>query len=228
MSISMCEKDGVPSVITTCSASAASATRSESWRPFAPATRSSSSWVPASSKGMRAARTASRRSGSLSTPSTESPRSATASASGRPTRPNPMIETSRGIRGSWRVAAAGPLPGPDPPSGAPPEQARARVLAHEAGDEARVVTQVPPPQPPGLVCESVQPFQPHALHPVRRLGNEAGVEVERRADADQHRRIEPIAKVRHPLLLIGLADAHPHYVGAAAAEVVVEPVGPLV
>ena len=39
MSISMCEKDGVPSVITMCSASAASTTRSESLKRPEAATR---------------------------------------------------------------------------------------------------------------------------------------------------------------------------------------------
>ena len=53
MSISMCENDGVPSVMTMCRARAASATRSvTSSRPDA-WTRSMTSWPPFSSNGMR-------------------------------------------------------------------------------------------------------------------------------------------------------------------------------
>ena len=52
MSISMCENDGVPSVRTMCSACAASATRSASVERRR-VTRSSTSWAPGSSNGMR-------------------------------------------------------------------------------------------------------------------------------------------------------------------------------
>src|SRR5919202_1075972 len=98
MSISMCENDGVPSVMTMCSAAAASATRSDQAIVPAAVTRSSTSWAPGSSNGMRAARTASRRSRSTSMPIVRSPRSAKASASGSPTRPQPMIATSCSMR----------------------------------------------------------------------------------------------------------------------------------
>ena len=54
MSISMCEKEGVPSVITMCRACAASATRSESAQAPRSAMHpcSSSSCAPVSSKGI--------------------------------------------------------------------------------------------------------------------------------------------------------------------------------
>jgi hypothetical protein len=94
MSISMCEKEGVPSVMTMSWARAASSTRSESSSRPLSRTRSSSSWVPVSLKGIEPARTAASRSGSLSMPSTDRPRSAKERARGRPTRPRPMIETS--------------------------------------------------------------------------------------------------------------------------------------
>ena len=83
--------DGVPSVITICRACAASAARSET--SIGP-TRSSSSCIPVSANGMRPSRSAPVRSGSLSMPSTRSPRSANEIASGSPTRPSPMTETS--------------------------------------------------------------------------------------------------------------------------------------
>ena len=91
MSISMCESVGVPSVSTIASEPAGVASPARRRRA---STRASSSSVPGSLNGIRRDRTASSRSGSLSTPSTRSPASANASASGRPTRPRPMTETS--------------------------------------------------------------------------------------------------------------------------------------
>ena len=103
MSISMCENEGVPSVNTMWRARAASATRSESSSRPLSRTRSSSSWAPVSWKGITPSRTEPRRAGSLSTPTTRSPRSAKESASGSPTRPRPITETSAvysgGVRG---------------------------------------------------------------------------------------------------------------------------------
>ena len=66
------------------------------------------------------------------------------------------------------------------------EQALSRPLAGEADDEARVVAQVAPPQPAGLVREPERPLEPEPLHPARGLRDQAAVEVERGADADQH------------------------------------------
>ncbi len=105
MSISMCENDGVPSVITMWRARAASATRSDSdSRPgpsgrvrivaFADNIRSSSACAPVSWNGIVPSRTAPSRAGSLSIPTTSRPRSANDSASGRPTRPRPTTATS--------------------------------------------------------------------------------------------------------------------------------------
>ena len=94
MSISMCENVGVPTVRTIDDACAASAARSLSDSRPDSTTRASSSSVPGSSNGIRPSRTAPRRSASLSTPSTRNPASAKQSASGRPTRPSPMTETS--------------------------------------------------------------------------------------------------------------------------------------
>src|SRR5829696_2969552 len=95
----------------------------------------------------------------------------------------------------------------------------ARVLAREAGHEARVVAQVAPPQPARLAAEPEEPLEAAALHPVRRLRHEAGVEVERRADADEHRRLEPRAHPLHPLLLARHAEADPDDVGPLRVDV---------
>ncbi len=86
-------------------------------------------------------------------------------------------------------------------------------LQRERADEARVVAEVAPPQPARLVRQPVGPLQSRRLHPRRRLGHQPGVEVERRADADQHRRLEQRAHLRHPLLLLGHPDSDPHDVG---------------
>src|SRR3954451_10789025 len=128
MSISMCENDGVPSVMTMCSADAASATRSlHAIVPFA-VTRSSTSGAPGSSNGMRAERTAARRSGSFSMPMVRRPRSAKASASGSPTRPQPMMATSCSI----------PAPeASEPPRAAGGRGGRHPPLYHQPTHEAR-------------------------------------------------------------------------------------------
>ena len=86
-------------------------------------------------------------------------------------------------------------------------------LARERAHETGVVAQVPAPQPARLVGETVGPFEPGALQPRWSLRHEAGMEVERRADADQHGRVEVRAQRRHPLLLLGDADADPHDIG---------------
>ena len=56
MSISMCQRLGVPTVSTMYRAAAASSIRSESRSPPLPSTRSSSSWVPSSWNGITPAR----------------------------------------------------------------------------------------------------------------------------------------------------------------------------
>ena len=90
MSISMCEKDGVPSVITMCSASAASAARSRPGELRA----LEQLRAPVSSNGIGRLRTATSRSGVLVDPVHPQAAIGEASASGRPTRPKPMTETS--------------------------------------------------------------------------------------------------------------------------------------
>ncbi len=86
-------------------------------------------------------------------------------------------------------------------------------LARERAHEPGVVPQVPAPQPARLVREPVGPFEPGALQPRWSLRHEAGMKVERSADADQHRRLEVRTHRRHPFLLLGDADADPHDVG---------------
>src|SRR3954447_26345136 len=49
--------------------------------------------------------------------------------------------------------------------------------------------QVAPPQPPRLLGEAERPLEPEPLEAVGRLLLDARVEVERGADADQHRRV---------------------------------------
>ena len=52
-------------------------------------------------------------------------------------------------------------------------------------DEARVVAEVPFPEPARLRQQTVQPFQPVALHPARGLGHPAGEEIKGGTDADE-------------------------------------------
>jgi hypothetical protein len=94
----------------------------------------------------------------------------------------------------------------------------AQPLPDEPRHEERVVPRIPLPQPARLVCQSVHPLEPDALHPVRRLRHEAGVEVERGADTDEHRRFQTIPHRGHPLLLLGHADPDPDDVGLGLVD----------
>src|SRR5947209_4911869 len=91
-------------------------------------------------------------------------------------------------------------------------------LTREAAQEAGVVTPVALPQASRLVRQSIGPLETRFLHPVRRLAHESGVEIERGAHADEHRRVEQRAHVRHPLLLLGHADPGPNDVCARAVD----------
>src|SRR4051794_11846033 len=217
MSISMCENDGVPSVMTMCRARAASATRSlQVIASFAQA-RARASAAPGSSKGMRASRTALRRPASFSMPIVRRPRSANDSASGRPTRPQPITATSN----SKSMADLEDRGSPTRAGGTVSDVALAPVahpLPREAADEARVVAQVAVPEPARLRAEAEGPRQPRLLHPARRLGDQAGVEVEGGADAHEDRRLQAPAHRGHPLLLLGDADADPDDVCARAVD----------
>src|SRR4051812_9652868 len=102
---------------------------------------------------------------------------------------------------------------------------RAGVLARYAGHEARVVAQIAPPQPPRLLCEAERPLEAEPLQRVRCLAYQAGVEVERGADAHQYRRVEPRPHVRHPLLLQRHAEPHPHDVCASRVDLVGDRIG---
>src|SRR3954447_603625 len=93
-----------------------------------------------------------------------------------------------------------------------------RILPREAGDEARVVAEVVPPQPPRLLDEPERPLEPEALERLRGLALEAGVEVEGGADADEHRRLETVAHGKHELLLQRDAEADPDHVRLGGVE----------
>ena len=92
------------------------------------------------------------------------------------------------------------------------------VLPREPEHEARVVGEVALPQPARLLGEAEEPLQAGGLHPGRGLRDEAGVEVERGADADEHGRVDAVAQRGHPLLLLGHADADPHDVGLGVVD----------
>src|ERR1019366_4151960 len=65
-----------------------------------------------------------------------------------------------------------------------------RELAREGMQEPGVVARVAPPETAGLVGEPGGPLQPRILNPRGCLGYEPGVEIKRRADTDQDRRVE--------------------------------------
>src|ERR1035437_163412 len=218
MSISMCEKDGVPRVITMWRARAAWARRAGGpSRPEA-CPRASSSSPSVSWNGMRPSRPAPRRGGSLSIPTTSRPRSANDSASGSPTRPRPTTATSAVLCEGVIQAKGSGAPARRPRSAAAASGAVAQILAEEGGHEARVVAHVARPQPPRLAREPVDPLQARSLHPVRRLGDEAGMEVERGAHPHEQGGAQAGAHRVHPALLLGLAGPHPHDRGSRAVD----------
>src|SRR4051794_28312752 len=177
-----------------CSASAASCTCWVSRRRPEERTRSSTSWVPVSWKGMRPASTASCVAGTRSTPITSSPLSANDRARGRPTRPRPITATLI-TRMSLRRCC--PL---------------AEDLAGDGRHEARVVVEVARQEPARLLGDAVGPLEPSLLHPVGRLRNPSRVEIEGSADAAHHRHLEAFAHPGHPLLLLRHPDADPEHV----------------
>ena len=144
-------------------------------------TRSRTSWAPGSSNGMRASRTACRRSASLSTPRTR--QAAVGEREGE--READPAEPDDGDVGDMRSGIYR--------SAGVAKHAVAHVLPREARDEARVVARVAPPQAARLLRQAEHPLQAGGLHPRRRLRDEAGVEVERGADADEHGRVEAVA-----------------------------------
>src|SRR5688572_9216492 len=202
MSISMCTCEGVWSVRTMWSALAASCTARVSSSRSLATTRSSSSCVPVSENGICPAATWSSTVCWRSTPTVRRPRSANDSASGRPTRPRPMTATLASIRRSLRAPA--------------------EVLAGKRQHEARVEVEVAREQAARLLGDPVDPLEPALLHPRGRLRYAAGVEVERRPHGAHHGDVEPLAHARHPLLLLGHADAHPEHVRARTVDLVDE------
>src|SRR4051812_18557105 len=196
-------KAGVPSVRTMWSASAAAATSGDRRRRPVGSTWSSRSWVPVSRKGIWPAAIESRMRASFSTPITSNPQSANVSARGSPTRPRPMTATRccmRGrLRGSWVKPLGGELP-------------------RELHQEGRVVVEVARQQSTRLLGNPISPLETAILHPRRRLRDAARMEVEGGPHGGHHRHVEPLAHVRHPLLLLRHADANPEDVRAVAMD----------
>ncbi len=206
MSISMCEKEGVPSVITMWRACAASATRvAEAQAAASACTRSSSSCAPVSSNGMRPSRTAPRRRGSLSMPSTRRPRSAKRQRQRQPDAAEAddgdVGGALRGAHRSQRLAApgvivgrCGPLPGDRLRHGASRAggaRTGARSPRRSAGCSARSAATGGAARARAGRAHS-RPVR--CIH-ARRLRDEAGVEVEGRADADEQRRRAGAARI---------------------------------
>src|SRR6476661_5838868 len=81
-----------------------------------------------------------------------------------------------------------------------------QTLKDHMPDEQRIVPEVPPPEPPRLLVQPEQPFEPAALHPPRRLGLQAGVKIERGADPNAHGRGQAVAVLMHPPFLFRRAQ----------------------
>src|SRR6185312_7283122 len=77
---------------------------------------------------------------------------------------------------------------------------------------------VAPPQPARFAQKPKRPFETASLDGSGRLPLEAGVEVERRADADKHRGVQPAAHMRHPEFLLGTAKPHPDDIRAGPVD----------
>src|SRR4051794_5131063 len=197
----MCTWVGVPSVSTTWSAAAASATVRVRSKSPSRSTCSSSSCVPVSLNGIVPAPRERSTASSRSTPITRSPRLANESARGRPTRPRPMTATLCSMVVSLR------------PAGALGDQ-----LPGHGDHEARVEPEVARQQAARLLRDAVDPLEAALLHPSRRLRDAPRVEVEGRPDSAHDGHVERRAHARHPLLLLGHADAHPEHVGLGSVD----------
>src|SRR3954462_3836534 len=206
MSISTLTCAGVPSVSTTWWARAASWTWGVRVRPPRWRTRSSSSWVPRSWNGIWPASTDSSTDGTRSTPMTLRPRSANESASGSPTRPRPTTATVAVTPEESTLGLRRAVP------------QLLQELAGEAGQELGIEVEVARQQAAGLLGDPVGPLEAAFLHPARRRGDAAGVEVEGGAHPAHHRHVQALAAPGHPLLLFGHADPHPENVRAGGVD----------
>ena len=57
-------------------------------------------------------------------------------------------------------------------------------LLHEFVNEPRIIDEIPPPKPPRLLQQPVQPLQPGLLHPLGRILGSAGQDIAGRANPD--------------------------------------------
>src|SRR5437868_2479905 len=73
------------------------------------------------------------------------------------------------------------------------------------------------PTPARFLDQAVEPFQPAALHPGRGHRLDAGVEIERRPDAQLHRP-DRVAVVVGEQVLLRAAEADEHQSGAAGVD----------
>lgn len=87
--------------------------------------------------------------------------------------------------------------------------AKAGALHEEAGDEERIVPEIPFPEAARLLHQPIQPFEADSLQKPGCLGNGAGVEIEGGADAEHERGVEFREITGHEALLFGCAEAHP-------------------
>ena len=87
--------------------------------------------------------------------------------------------------------------------GGRPRRAKARWPPHDRHQEPGDHRDVAPPQAARLTEEPVGPFESRPLHPARRLGQRAGMDVEGGAHAKEDRGLQPARMRGHPALLLG-------------------------
>src|SRR5664280_1073334 len=97
----------------------------------------------------------------------------------------------------------------------PPE---ARKLKANGPQESWIVGEIAPPKPAWLFDQTIQPLQATTLHPAGSIGEEARVNVERRADADQQGSIESGGILGHETFLLRSAQADPDDVGICVVD----------
>src|SRR6202000_1168598 len=112
---------------------------------------------------------------------------AAGAGAGRVARSPPARSRFRDARLAWRAAPGCP----------------SAELPAEHGEELRVAHQVATPHALRLARQAIEPLEPRARHPARSARHFAGDEIERGADAEEHRRAKCVAPAMDPDLLLG-------------------------
>jgi len=95
---------------------------------------------------------------------------------------------------------------------------QSQALQQQKNDKKRVGNQIALEQPPGLLPQSINPFQSIALHPLWSVLDLAHQVAESSADADEKAMVQLFIHLINPLLLLGCAQRDPDDIGFVLAN----------